>query len=92
MNFSIVYIWLFFKNSNKRKTKIIINADIFYTPNITNKKYIKEECDNNSILYLNSYGPMHDNFSFDNKKICIYKFNPKIVFIVLFNSHLKILK
>ena len=51
---------------------IIINANIFYILNITNKKYIKEECENNSILYLNSYGPMHDNFSFDNKKKYVY--------------------
>ena len=81
-----------FQKFKQKENKNIINADNFYILNITNKKYIKEECDNNSILYLNSYGPMHDNFSFDNKKICIYKFNPKIVFIVLLNSHLKILK
>ena len=91
MNFSIVFGY-FSKIKTKGKKKIIINADIFYILNITNKKYIKEECDNNSILYLNSYGPMHDNFSFDNKKICAFKYNPKIVFIVLFISRLKILK
>ena len=51
---------------------IIINENIFYILNITNKKYIKEENDNNSIFYLNSYGLMHDNFSFDNyKNMCV---------------------
>ena len=45
---------------------------IFYILNNTNKKYIKEENDNNSIFYLNSNGPMHNNFSFDNNKnMCV---------------------
>ena len=47
---------------------IIINANIFYILNITNKKYIKEKNDNNSIFYLKSYGLMHDNFGFDDNK------------------------